>query len=534
MISFKNNTQQKIIPLTLIILFIIFNSQIHPQVQPEWKIFNNSNSPLPDNDIRNISIDTFNNKWVLAGSELIKISGDDFTDFSNWTVIPDLPTSVSIIQADKNGHVWMGNGAGLIKYDGNAYTTYTSENSPLPYNFISGIAVDLNNNIWIMDGMEDFTPQIYLVEFDRDNNWFQLPGNFGFQTIGDLAAIDSSNYIWTSTEFKLTRVNTITHDVTEWNGTGLGQYVTEVKSDFKGNVWIAGGEAGWGGLVRFDGQNFTHFYFPAVSLAVDDQKNLWVGTETLVQDTLKLLTYDGTNWTEITPYNSPLPNAYRITNLEFDKKGNLWIATADSGLAVYKAGGIIIPVELNSFYCEIENNAVYLNWSTSTEKNNRGFEIQRLPFKETGSQKWSEWKSIGFVKGHGTTTFSHFYSYKDKDIPTGKYYYRLKQIDFDGKAAYSSKIEAYITAPIRFSIEQNYPNPFNPSTKIRYSIPVKQFLTLKVYDILGREAALLVNEEEQAGYYQVEFNAGNFASGIYIYKIQAGNFSDIKKMILMK
>ena len=344
--------------------------------------------------------------------EYFKISGDDFTDFSNWTEIPNLPANIDIIQTDQSGNVWMANGfqsSGLIKYDGNSFTTYNTQNSPLPYDLISGIAVDLNNNIWIMDGMKDITPQIYLVEFDGNNNWFQLPGNFGYQTRGDLAGIDSSGNIWTASEFKLTRVNTITHDTVEWSQTGLGQYVTQVKSDFKGNIWIAGAMAGWGGLVKFDGQDFTYFNYPAISLAVDDQKNLWVGTENLLQDTLKILKYDGINWTEITSENSPLPDAFRILNLEFDKKGNLWIATSDSGIAVYKAGGLITPVELESFSGESAGNTIHLNWSTSTETNNKCFEIQR---SEDRDQK-SEWKSIGYVEGNGTTTLTHSYSFTE-------------------------------------------------------------------------------------------------------------------------
>ncbi len=399
--------------------------------------------------------------------EYFKISGDDFTDFSNWTEIPNLPANIDIIQTDQSGNVWMANGfqsSGLIKYDGNSFTTYNTQNSPLPYDLISGIAVDLNNNIWIMDGMKDITPQIYLVEFDGNNNWFQLPGNFGYQTSGDLAGIDSSGNIWTASEFKLTRVNTITHDTMEWNQTGLGQYVTQVKSDFKGNIWIAGGMAGWGGLVKFDGQDFTYFNYPAISLAVDDQKNLWVGTENLLQDTLKILKYDGINWTEITSENSPLPDAFRILNLEFDKKGNLWIATSDSGIAVYKAGGLITPVELESFSGESAGNTIHLNWSTSTETNNKCFEIQR---SEDRDQK-SDWKSIGYVDGNGTTTLKHSYSFTEINVNPGVYKYRLKQIDFDGSYKYSNEIEVNVNSISEFTLEQNYPNPFNPITTIEY------------------------------------------------------------------
>jgi hypothetical protein len=124
----------------------------------------------------------------------------------------------------------------------------------------------------------------------------------------------------------------------------------------------------------------------------------------------------------------------------------------------------------------------------------------------------------------------------------GNYIYRLKQIDFDGTFAYSSEVEVEVKAPNVFALEQNYPNPFNPSTKIKYSIPdgnaneVKQSqqVSLKVYDILGNEVVTLVNEEQTAGSYEIEFDASNFPSGIYFYQLNVGKFVDTKKMILLK
>ena len=85
-----------------------------------------------------------------------------------------------------------------------------------------------------------------------------------------------------------------------------------------------------------------------------------------------------------------------------------------------------------------------------------------------------------------------------------------------------------------FSLEQNYPNPFNPTTNIRFAIPQSNFVTLKVYNILGKEIATLVNEQKESGIYDVNFDASNLASGVYVYKIQAGNFSATKKLMLMK
>ncbi len=121
-----------------------------------------------------------------------------------------------------------------------------------------------------------------------------------------------------------------------------------------------------------------------------------------------------------------------------------------------------------------------------------------------------------------------------QEVSDGKYTYRLKQIDFDGSFQYSSEVEVEVSAPLEFSLEQNYPNPFNPSTTIRYSIPISEFVTLKIYDVLGNEVATLVNEVKPAGSDEIEFDASHLSSGIYIYKLQWGIFVETKKMILMK
>ena len=202
-----------------------------------------------------------------------------------------------------------------------------------------------------------------------------------------------------------------------------------------------------------------------------------------------------------------------------------------------------VPVELLSFTASSIKNTVTLNWITATETNNSGFEVQRL--KDSKIEKIKNWKSIGFINGHGTTTESKSYSFTDKDLTEGKYRYRLKQIDFDGSFEYSNVISVELDLPTKFTLEQNYPNPFNPSTKISWQSPVGSWQTLKVFDVLGREVATLVNEFRSAGSYEVEFNpessiknlpAGRqgTASGIYFYQLKAGDYIETKKMLLIK
>ena len=186
-----------------------------------------------------------------------------------------------------------------------------------------------------------------------------------------------------------------------------------------------------------------------------------------------------------------------------------------------------LPVELTSFTAVVEKGNVVLNWNTATEVNNAGFQIEKLQAK---SEKW---ESIGFVDGHGTTNAPQSYSYSDKP-GSGKYQYRLKQIDRDGKFEYSQTIEATVELPVQFGLSQNYPNPFNPSTVIQYSIASQSNVVLKVYDVLGKEVVTLVNETKQPGSYSAVFNASMLANGVYFYKLDAGQFSDVKRLTLLK
>ncbi len=168
--------------------------------------------------------------------------------------------------------------------------------------------------------------------------------------------------------------------------------------------------------------------------------------------------------------------------------------------AQFSWNNFIVPVELTSFTGRNINGNTLLYWSTASEINNRIFKIERR--KDN-----SDFITIGFIEGKGTTTEQQEYSYVDRNVTAGKYFYRLKQIDFDGTFEYSNEIEVE-TAPISFSLEQNYPNPFNPSTSIIYSIPQKSFVTLKIFNALGEEISQLVNEEREGGRYEVDFSAG--------------------------
>jgi hypothetical protein len=201
--------------------------------------------------------------------------------------------------------------------------------------------------------------------------------------------------------------------------------------------------------------------------------------------------------------------------------------------------GSPFPVELSSFNASVNGNDVILDWRTETEIDNYGFEVERTslspPFIKGGKTQDFEWITIGFVYGNGNSNSPVEYGYVDSDIKTsGIYYYRLKQLDTDGDYEYSMVVTAEIDAPSSFELSQNYPNPFNPTTSIQYAIGSRQFVSLKVYDVLGNEVASLVAEEKEPGRYDVGFNAARLASGVYIYRLETESFTATKRMTLLK
>jgi len=257
-----------------------------------------------------------------------------------------------------------------------------------------------------------------------------------------------------------------------------------------------------------------------------------------------LLVYDGTNLLNRELIQSGT-QMFTVNGVVLDKIYNIILIGTANGTSWENPYSITIsndvPVELTSFNASASKHGIELKWSTATETNNKGFDVQ----KRTNDRNF---QSIGFVDGSGTTTIKHDYTFFDGSTISGKVYYRLCQIDLDGAFKYSEVLESEEKFPSQFSLMQNYPNPFNPSTVITWQLAVGAHVTLKVYDVLGNEVATLVNEVKTPGSYEVEFQStagnrqlaggvsvkGGYASGIYFYQLKAGNFVQTKKMIYLK
>ncbi len=355
-----------------------------------------------------------------------------------------------------------------------------------------------------------FQTELQSIYFTDSNTGYAAGGTQIMKTTDAGSSWNITNSFSSFSLGDIVFTNSTTGYVTAWY-TGVPHYSAIYKTTDSGNTWTP--------TPLGNNEDLRGMYFP-------DELDGWAaGVEEVggnVQALIYRTTDGGDNWVKQT-----LP--------PFDGLSQVFFVNDTKGWAVGSFGTILttdnpVPVELSSFTASVENSNVILKWQTETEKNNSGFEIERRN-AQSGN---TGWEKIGFAEGQGTTTEEYSYSYLDKEITSGQFQYRLKQIDLDGSFKYSDAVQVSISLPQEFSLEQNYPNPFNPATQIRYSIPQDAMVKLNVYNALGQQVAELVNGEVKAGSYEVKFNADRLSSGIYYYRIETGGFVSTKKMMLLK
>jgi photosystem II stability/assembly factor-like uncharacterized protein len=472
-----------------------------------------------------------NNGWIAGWGGIILHT----TNGGNTWGLQNTPvTSLSCIFFTDSQSGWASGLGGDVVHTTNGGETWLMQDN-LDYQDIFKLYFINGNNGWAAGGFFDYLSGSYgRAIYNTTNggvNWnvqydvtfetelhsiYFIDGSTGYAA-GGTAVMKTTNggSNWfvqqTFSSFSLKDIvftNNTTGFVTAYY-VGVPHYTSIFKTTDSGSSW---NEISLGTNEDLSGLYFT------------DELNGWaVGNDYSSGNSLALIyrTTDGGNtWVK---QNIP----------SFDALSEVFFVNATKGWAVGSLGTILTteittPVELISFTAETDNNNVVLNWKTATETNNSGFEILR------SGQNENNWGQIGFVEGRGTTTNESNYSFTDRDLSTGNYEYKLKQIDYDGSFQYSNVVDITISEPTEFTLSQNYPNPFNPSTAIQYSIPESGNVKLKVFNSIGEEVATLVNNYKEAGSYKVTFNANGLSSGIYYYKLSSNGFNQVKKMILLK
>lgn len=495
--------------------------------------FNITNSGIPSNIIWDMKFDSKGILWMASGAGLVRYDGVD------WETLNAEPPMASLyrVEVDEDKKTWVGSlGDGLARFDGAGWKKYRCSNSGLLGNTVISYGLEAGGIRWISCS----GPSDKLIKFDGtqweyiDTTQYAMLGSKFKRT-----PPDSSRKIWIGSDVLISHDDSISgtvkwrvYTISNRNKAGI------IKADKLRNIWEATNK----GLRKFDGSiwslyNTGNSPLPnnkISKIAFDAQDNLWLSTiPSTSADRGRLMKFDGTTWWTIYTCEAPY---YLITGIVFDSVGNIWISIMSTATVGIQYGGGIKKFDGS-------------NW-TGYDIHNSGLPSNSVAdiCLDKGQNLWIGTYGGGLAKFDGKDSWTIF-DQDNSGLPNNN----VDVIEIDGMdnkwiAPQNSGLTVFreggaiLTGvpepkisyiPTQLSLSQNYPNPFNPSTTIAYSLPRAAFVSLRIFNTLGQEIAMLVNQQKVAGYYQVQWNA-NVPSGIYFYRLQAGEFVETKKMILMK
>lgn len=510
-----------------VIFSSIFVSQIIAQPAYQWVLKRSGGSLGGPIDYIKLNPDVV---YYGSGATIYKSTDRGETFFVTGTNVPGSSDVKSILLDDDNPGTFLvaieSSPDKIMKTTNDGQTWTTSLNNATFSYFGIPMTKDPSHpdTIYTMNGVN------FLRSPDFGDTWITLSSSTGsnsapcdIEVFPDTSIIligDNGTGIFRSTDYGLTwsqrystsgEIPTIAVNftnpgiawATKWGGGG-----GFLKSTDYGNTWVA--------QSTFNGYNMWGVHVQPTDGNVVIAGCYSCGTSWRSKN-------NGQTWTQISIGGSNYQYVIADSMTQFAAQSN----------GFYKLESqYFVPVELSSFSAEVSGNDVILNWTTATELNNQGFEIEH----SIDNQNFNK---IGFVPGFGTTTEMKSYSFRVSDISSGIHYYRLKQIDFDGTFTIFNSVEVTGPMPNTFVLNQNHPNPFNPSTTISFAIPVEANVTIKLFNMLGQEVAKITEGNFQAGSHNINFNAQNLTSGAYIYTLEAvgvngANFKSTKKMLLLR
>lgn len=529
----------------------------------------------PRTSTRSILIDSHDNKWVgTADKGLLKYNDQ------GWTVYNEensglLSNYINDIKFDNNGIMWIGSGmirdGALQKFDGENWQFYQTCNSPLPDNHVSSITIDEQNTKWIgtWNG---------LAEYD-DSNWtIYKPSSSGIPNncIMDIA-IDSQGNKWIGTNWELAKFDDQT-----WTIFDLRGWISSLEIDKQGDLWISIGELGLTGgilgLVHYNGTEFNKYdsqntIIPSdfiADMAIDSQNNKWICSQHMYIG--GIVKYDNENWTLYNEQNTGIPLGY-CHSIAIDSQDNIWIALFDQGLAKYDGEDWTLYNENNSplniidqnHWVEVvavdNNDVIWIgtvrnvysfngtDWEIY-ELNPGGSTVVNSIYIDSQNRKW-------FCTSRGLAMYNDLNWTRYTRENSGLLGFSVNTVaeDADGNMWIGSHSSGLYVIPknqlsifpvtnnsedlIHFNLYDNYPNPFNPTTTIKYVLPYDSQVNIRIFDLLGNEIKLLINEFQYSGQFTstwdgTDNNGQPVSGGIYFYKLQAGDFTQSRKMVLLK